>query len=152
MLPIVKTWVINGILQSAIREGCQQEQENFTLVKTTTNVKEFYSPSWSRRGSMHIAFKSILSVGLFWQVGLLESNQIEPTTGDQGFFVIFLFFGVMQQVCNEVLLGETSTRRGTWCRWRCQRHRRHGRPCRVRWRAWENNNCQPTARAWRDQK
>jgi hypothetical protein len=27
------------------------------------------------------------------------------------------------------------TRRGTWCRWRWPRRRRHGQPCRGRWRA-----------------
>ena len=27
------------------------------------------------------------------------------------------------------------TRRATWCRWRWQRRRRHGQPCRGRWRA-----------------
>ena len=30
---------------------------------------------------------------------------------------------------------EKFTRRGTWCRWRWQRRKRHGRPCRGRWRA-----------------
>jgi len=28
------------------------------------------------------------------------------------------------------------TRKATWCRWRWPRHRRHGQPCRGRWRAW----------------
>ena len=27
------------------------------------------------------------------------------------------------------------TRRGTWCRWRWPQRRRHGQPCRGRWRA-----------------
>ena len=30
---------------------------------------------------------------------------------------------------------EKFTRRGTWCRWRWPRRRRHGQPCRGRWRA-----------------
>ena len=71
--------------------------------------------------------------------GLVGSNHTRRTSADRGVFLWILMAttgsGVKAVPAVPRRSSEKFTRRGTWCRWQWPRRRRHGPPCRGRWRA-----------------
>ena len=68
-----------------------------------------------------------------------RTGGIEPPAGaptlSQGCFFDDTLVDTLGFLAEQFLRAKKFTRRGTWCRWRWPRRRRHGQPCRGRWRA-----------------